>query len=56
MVCFTSDDSEIRVWVEQDSSIHMKVVTLTGDPVELSENEARRLAAVLMKYAELIEQ
>jgi hypothetical protein len=43
-------DGEVRAWIEQ-GAIHMKVVTTSGDPVELTSNEARRLAENLVRLA-----
>ena len=48
---FEWDNGDIRVWIEQESSIHIKAVTKTNDPVELSEEEALMLADVLRKFA-----
>jgi len=42
---------DVHAWMEQSTSIHLKAVTRFGDPVELTCEEARRLAAVLDKYA-----
>ena len=46
---------EVYLWVEQESSIHIKAVTEYGDPVELTEEEARQLAEILRKLAKEIE-
>ncbi len=50
----TIDD--VRVWSEQASSIHIKAVTGTGDPVELTTHQARDLVAVLNCLIQDIEQ
>lgn len=42
----------VALWAEQDSSIQLKAVTGQGDPVELSPNEARRVAHTLLAFAE----
>jgi hypothetical protein len=49
-------DGEIIFWIEQET-IHLKTAGdgRHGDPVELTENEARRLAAELLKSVEQIE-
>lgn len=51
---FESSDGSVRIWIEQETSIHMKVVTLTNDPVELSEEEANEIAEILKNYAKRI--
>lgn len=45
---------EVRVWIEQEASIHLRAVTVEGDPVELTGLEARELAAALLRMAEQI--
>jgi hypothetical protein len=44
-------DGEARLWIEQDSSIHLKAVTRCGDPVELTKCEAEELGRTLIKMA-----
>lgn len=44
-------DGEIKVWLEDERSIHLKAVTSFGDPVELSTEETKELADVLMRLA-----
>ncbi|MEC4723585.1 hypothetical protein RY831_31085 [Noviherbaspirillum sp. CPCC 100848] len=51
---YESSDSTIRIWIEQGTSIHMKVITKTNDPVELSEEEALEISDVLKKFAKRI--
>jgi hypothetical protein len=48
-------DGEVRAWIEQGESVHMKAVTRDGDPVELSVGQARRLAQSLLKLVARIE-
>ena len=43
---------DVRVWLEQDSSVHLKAVTPEGDPVELSPTEARKLSHILLELAD----
>jgi hypothetical protein len=43
---------DVSLWVEQDSSIQLKAMTRQGDPVELSPDEARRVAQTLLAFAE----
>jgi hypothetical protein len=44
-------DGEACVWIEQASSIHLKVVTDSGDPAELNWNDARELGELLVRLA-----
>jgi hypothetical protein len=44
-------DGEASVWIEQASSIHLKVVTECGDPAELTWDEARELGELLVRLA-----
>ena len=53
---YSSDDEHLKVWIEQDTSIHLKAVTDRGDPVELTENDARQLEKILLQYADYISQ
>ena len=48
-------DGEVVGWAEQGTSIHLRAQTATGDPVELSEEEARALAHELLRFANLVE-
>jgi len=48
-------NGDIQVWVEQGHSLCIKAVTKKGDPVELSEDEARQLAKELERLADLAE-
>ena len=41
---------EITVWV--DGGIHIKTRNPYGDPVEMSEEDARELAALLLRLAD----
>lgn len=43
---------DVSLWVEQDSSIQIKAITGHGDPVELSPDEARRVADKLLAFAD----
>ena len=47
-------DHEIRLWAEPGGPILMKAVTQAGDPVELSEGEARKVAEVLVRLADWV--
>src|SRR5262245_46330722 len=43
---------DVYCWLEQDSSVMLKAVTRFGDPVELTAEEARAIAAALLGLAE----
>jgi hypothetical protein len=45
-------DRDIRIWLDPGGGITIKAVTAEGDPVELSAAEARRIAAVLIEFAD----
>jgi len=45
-------DGEVVVWIEQNASIHIKVVDRHGDPVELTEHEADELGKALIAMAQ----
>jgi hypothetical protein len=46
---------EIRIWIEQGTSIHIKAISPSGDPVELNEHEARNLANHLTHLVDQLE-
>ena len=50
-----ANQSEVNVWIEQEA-IHIKAVDLHGDPIELSEVEARKLANNLITLADSLER
>jgi hypothetical protein len=43
---------EVCVWIEQESSIHLKAVAAAGDPVEMTWNDARKLGELLIRLAD----
>jgi hypothetical protein len=47
-------DADTGVWL-RDESIHVKVVTGHGDPVELSSKEARLVARALLRFADEVD-
>ncbi len=47
----TLGNGEIVLWIDDDSSLHLKSVTKFGDPVELSLEEVNELCEVLRKIA-----
>ncbi len=46
---------DVVLWIDSESSIHMKAVTESGDPVEMNAEEAWAVAKVLMDYASRID-
>ncbi len=46
---------EACAWLEQESSIMLKAITDSGDPLELTACDARVLSQVLLKLAEALE-
>jgi hypothetical protein len=48
---YESDDGDVRVWLEQEA-VYVKIVDKYGDPVELTSEEALKLASILRRYAE----
>jgi hypothetical protein len=52
---FRVSDGEAYCWAEQESSVMLKAVTKSGDPVELSGDEAIELAHALLKAAKAVE-
>ena len=43
---------EAYLWIEQESSIHLRAVSAAGDPIELTANEARKIASALATLAD----
>lgn len=48
-------NGDIVFWIEQGTSIHIRARTPEGDPVELSEEEAKELAHGLLRLVKLLE-
>ncbi|AMV25763.1 hypothetical protein VT84_15305 [Gemmata sp. SH-PL17] len=46
---------DVYCWLEAESSIMLKATTRFGDPVELTADEARAIAATLTTLAERLE-
>ncbi len=46
---------DVYVWVEHESSIHLKAVTAFGDPVELSADEVCDIVGALLELAARLE-
>jgi hypothetical protein len=47
-------DGEVRLWIEQGASLHLKAATPQGDPVELSENEVQQLIDELRRLLKIL--
>ena len=47
-------DGDVRFWIEQET-VHIKTYDPHGDPVELTENEAKNLALALLEAVREIE-
>jgi hypothetical protein len=47
---------DVSLWLEQESSVHIKAITAYGDPVELSPRHARQLAEILTTLADKADQ
>jgi hypothetical protein len=45
-------DGQAYCWIEQESSIMLKVVSRQGDPVELQWDGARELGRMLIRLAD----
>ena len=43
-------DDEFAMWVEDESSIHIKAISQFGDPVELTFDQAEELAHRLLDW------
>lgn len=50
----TFSHGEVYLWPEQGSSIMIKAITKSGDPVELEPEEAKELGETLIKLASQI--
>jgi len=47
---------DVFLWLEQESSIHLKAISGHGDPVELTADEAREIAAALIATAQKLDE
>lgn len=50
--CYSLSEGEIKVWVEQEA-IHIKAVS-SGDPAEITKEQALELAAAIKRLADTI--
>ena len=50
---FELSGGEVRLWIEQES-IHLRVTEAHGDPVELTKEEAVKLAEALLTFSKEI--
>ncbi len=48
---FETADGEVRVVLEQGSSIHLKAASAYNDPVELTATQALEIADILLHFA-----
>ena len=46
---------DVYCWIEQDSSVMLKAITQFADPVELTSDEARDIATVLLSLADRLD-
>jgi hypothetical protein len=50
------DGGEVSSWViGEETALFLKAVKREGDPVELSAQEARKIATVLLKFADIVD-
>jgi transposase-like protein len=42
---------DAKLWIEPGGGVTLKAVTAEGDPIELTANQARELAAALLETA-----
>lgn len=47
----TLSNGDIVIWIEGESSLHIKCLTKYGDPVELNSEEVNELCEVLRMLA-----
>lgn len=52
---FRLSDGDIRMWIVEESTLHLKCVTPEGDPVELNVEEVKELCELLTRLAPRIE-
>ena len=48
-------EGEVYFWIEQGKTIHLKTTSSHGDPVELTESEAKKLALAILDAVQKIE-
>ncbi len=46
---------DVCFWLEQESSIHLKAVSGSSDPVELTADEVREIASALIATAQKLD-
>jgi hypothetical protein len=47
-------NGDITIWIDAESSVHIKCITNFGDPVELNAEEVNELCEVLERMAKKI--
>jgi hypothetical protein len=50
---FEVSNGEVRLWIEQES-LHLRATDAHGDPVELTKEEAAKLAEALLSFSKEI--
>ena len=48
-------EGQIALWTDEERSIHIKAISPHEDPIELNAEEAKELAAALLKLAMMVE-
>jgi hypothetical protein len=51
---FEMSDGEVRLWIEQES-LHLRAADEHGDPIELTKEEAVKLAEALLGFSKEID-
>jgi len=51
---FEISDGEVRLWIEQEN-LHIRAIDSHGDPVELTKEEAVKLAEALIRFSKEID-
>ena len=51
MTIYEFEDGEISIWIEPNGAIIIDCKTETGDPVELSSDNARDIGTLLIRLA-----
>jgi len=49
-------EKEVNLWLEQESSIMVRSITSFGDPVELTSEDARAFAKMLLAAADKLDE
>jgi len=49
-------EEEVKLWIEQESSVMVKAISKFGDPVELTSEDARNFASILNEAADNLDR